>query len=138
MPLRLESWTSSDRWIGDNGTRGGSKEGEYAPQEDRGLVQGDPQGRTDPDPGRAPGLPREGTEGDEGHRRDRLPSLHVRSVRDGRIREGLQDEGAGHYRRERAHPGPHQAHRAGGREGGRAETGETHRGSQGAETVGGR
>src|SRR5204863_225395 len=106
-------------------------------QEDRGLVQGDPQGRTDPDPGRAPGVPREGTEGDEGHRRDRFPGLHVRSVRAGRVREGLQNEGRGPRGRAQAHLGPQQADRAGGQERGRAETGETRAGSEGGETGGG-
>src|SRR5206468_4224601 len=61
-------------------TRGPPEEGESAPEAGRGHVQGDAQGGADADAGCAAGLPGEGTQGDEGHRRDRLPGVYVRPI----------------------------------------------------------
>src|SRR5207247_1661207 len=79
-------------------TRGNAEEGEPAPQEDRGLVQGDPQGGADPDPRRAPRVPRARTEGDEGHRGHRLAGLDFRAIRARGGREGEADGGGSRAR----------------------------------------
>src|SRR6267378_6859614 len=118
------STTSCGGWNGRHATRGPDAEGEPAPEAGRGSIQGHSQGGADADTRRPPGVPRPRASGDEGHRRDRLPGIDVRTLRDRRICEGLQVEGRGSQGRTETHPGPQQACGAGGKEAGRSETGE--------------